>query len=244
LVLVFVVWLEHLHKRYRRGIEARHAERERIARDMHDTLLQDVQALLFRLQMWGEDRNIPELQRSEIAAVSLQTKSIVLKSRERILMIRRTDTQPADLVESLAAIGNESSPGTIPAFEVKTVGSPETLTIDAKEQLLDIAREAVRNAYQHAQATRVEVTVDYRKRSLIMRITDDGQGFDASVTEGRADSIHFGLIGMRERAKQLKAEFHIHSKAGSGTRIDVIVPARAAFRDAFQWTWHKTTGPA
>jgi signal transduction histidine kinase len=244
LALVFVVRLEHLHKRYRRGIEARHAERERIARDMHDTLLQGVQALLFRLQMWEEDRNIPALQRSEIAAVSLQTKSIILKSRERILMIRRTDAQPADLVESLAAIGNESPLGTTPAFEVKTVGSPETLTIDAKEQLLDIAREAVRNACQHARATRVEVTVDYRKRSLIMRITDDGQGFDASVTEGRTESIHFGLMGMRERAKQLKAEFHIQSKAGSGTRIDVIVPARAAFRDAFQRTWHKTTGPA
>jgi signal transduction histidine kinase len=171
--------------------------------------------------------------------VSLQTKSIILKSRERILMIRRTDAQPADLVESLAAIGNESSLGNAPAFEVKTVGNPETLTVDTKEQLLDIAREAVRNAYQHARAARVEVNVDYRKRSLIMRITDDGQGFDATVTEGRAESKHFGLMGMRERAKQLRAEFHIHSKAGSGTRIEVIVPARTAFRDAFGWTWQR-----
>ena len=239
LALVFVVWLEHLHKRYRRGVEARHAERERIARDMHDTLLQGVQALLFRLQMWEEDRNIPEPLHQEIAAVSLQTRSIILKSRERILMIRRTDAQPADLAESLGAIGNEASVGKAPAFEVKVAGDPKTLTVEAKEQLLDIAHEAVRNAYQHAGAARVEVNLEYRKRSLIMRIMDDGRGFDSTVAERPAESNHFGLMGMRERASQLGAEFRIHSTIDSGTRIEVIVPARAAFRDAFEWTWQR-----
>jgi signal transduction histidine kinase len=70
-----------------------------------------------------------------------------------------------------------------------------------------------------------------------MRITDDGQGFDAALADGRGESKHFGLMGMQERAKQLKATFRIHSKAGYGTRIEVVVPARAAFRDPFAWAW-------
>jgi signal transduction histidine kinase len=257
--LVFFMRLEQIQRRYRRDHEARHAERERIARDLHDTLLQGVQALLFRLQMWEDDREIPESRRVEIAAVSHQTKAMVVEGRERILMMRRTDTQPADLVESLTVIGNEafagraltaeaafgskapgpsvSSAGGAPAFEVKVTGDPRTLTADASEQLLDIAREAVRNTYKHAAASHIVVTLEYRRRSLAMRIADDGRGFDPARAEGERQSRHFGLTGMRERAKQLGARFHVQSDSHAGTRIEVIVPAWAAFQNVFRWPW-------
>jgi signal transduction histidine kinase/ligand-binding sensor domain-containing protein len=246
LSLIFFAWMQHLQSRYRRGVEARHAERERIARDMHDTLLQGFQALLFRLQLWEEDRSIPEPLRSEIAALSHQTKAIVLESRERILMMRRTDAQPADLSASLAAIGSEARADKSPVFEVTTTGEPRILTVEAKEQLVDIAREAVRNAYQHARAGRVEVSLEYRKRSLFMRITDDGRGFDSAAAESGIESKHFGLTGMRERAQQLGAEFRMRSAIGAGTQIEVAVPGRSAFRDAFDWTRqrHSNAPPA
>ena len=235
LALLFVVRLEQAQRRYRRGVEARHAERERIARDIHDTLLQGVQALLFRLQMWEEDSDIPACVRKEMAAVSRQAKSIVVEGRERILMMRRTDAQPADLAESLAVIGNEASVGKVAAFEVNMVGEAKTLTADAKEQLIDIAREAVRNAYQHARASRIQVNLEYRKRSLLMSIADDGHGLDPAVSQDGSKSSHFGVMGMRERARQLGAQFRIHSKCTAGTRVEVIVPARRAFRDVFRW---------
>jgi signal transduction histidine kinase/ligand-binding sensor domain-containing protein len=237
LALLFFVRLEQIHRRYRREVEARHAERERIARDLHDTLLQGVQALLFRLRMWEEDGEIPESRRVEIAAVSHQTTAMVLEGRERILMMRRTDAQPVDLVESLTVIGNEASAGKVPAFEVKVAGDPRTLTAHATEQLLDIAREAVRNAYKHAGANRIAVTLEYRKRALAMCIADDGRGFDPARAEGQPQSRHFGLTGMRERARQLGAQFRVQSDARTGTRIEVIVPAWSAFRDVFRWPW-------
>jgi signal transduction histidine kinase len=235
--LWFVVRSDQMKRRYRRGVEARHAERKRIARDIHDTLLQGVQALLFRLQIWEEDPNIPESLRREIAAVSHQTRSMVLEGRERILGMRSTDAQPVDLIESLALIGGNASVG--PTFEIKTVGEVRSLTGDAQEQLIDIAREGVRNAYQHAEASRISVNVEYHKHSLHVSIADDGHGFDRAVAEGRVESAHFGLMGMRERARQLGAQFHIRSKSTIGTRIDVIVPARAAYGGGFKWPWQR-----
>jgi signal transduction histidine kinase len=234
--LWFVVRTDQMKRRYRRGVEARHAERKRIARDIHDTLLQGVQALLFRLQIWEDDPNIPESLRREIAAVSHQTKSMVLEGRERILGMRSADTRPVDLIESLALIGGNAAVGET-AFEIKTVGEVRSLATDAQEQLIDIAREGVRNAYRHAEASRISVNVEYHKDSLHVSIADDGHGFDQAAAEGRVKSAHFGLMGMRERARQLGAQFHIRSKSTIGTRIEVIVPARAAYDDGFKWPW-------
>jgi signal transduction histidine kinase len=238
-VVLCVVRLEQTQRRCRRGLDERHAERERIARDVHDTLLQGVQALLFRLQMWEEDPGLPEPLRAELAAVASQTKSMVVEGRERILMLRRTDAQPVDLVESLAAVGNEASVGKCARFEVTIAGGTNSLTAAAKEQLIDIAREAVRNAYQHARAGYVSVSLEYRKRSLHMSIADDGRGIDPAVAAGCTRSRHFGLVGMRERAMQLGARFHIGPNGNIGTRVEVIVPARVAFQDAFTWPWQR-----
>jgi signal transduction histidine kinase len=242
LILVVALWFvvrsDQMRRRYRRGVEARHAERKRIARDIHDTLLQGVQALLFRLQIWEEDPNIPESLRREIAAVSHQTKSMVLEGRERILGMRSMDTQPVDLIESLALIAGNASVGGA-TFEIKTVGEVRSLTADAQEQLIDIAREGVRNACQHAEASCISVNVEYNKHSLHVSIADDGHGFDQALAEGRVKSAHFGLMGMRERARQLGAQFHIRSKSTIGTRIDVIVPARAAYGGDFKWPWQR-----
>jgi len=242
-ILVVALWCvvrsDQMKRQYRRGVEARHAERKRIARDIHDTLLQGVQALLFRLQIWEEDPNIPESLRREIAVVSNQTKSMVLEGRERILGMRSTDIQqPVDLIESLALIGGNASVGEA-TFEIKTVGEVRRLIADVQEQLIDIAREGVRNAYQHAEASRISVNVEYHNHSLHVSIADDGHGFDQAVAEGRVKSAHFGLMGMRERARQLGAQFHIRSKSTIGTRIEVIVPASAAYDGGFKWPWQR-----
>jgi signal transduction histidine kinase len=242
-VLMFL--LDRSQRRFRHSSEARHAERERIARDVHDTILQGAQALLFRLQMWEEDPTIPESLRREITGVVQQTRSMIVAGRERILMIRRADAQPADFRESLAAIGNEASAGKSATFEISLMGAEKELTADTQDQLIAIAREAVRNAYQHAGPTSIVVCVQYLRRALILSVADDGLGIDQSALEGRVHSGHFGLIGMRERAKQLGARLHIHSRPDKGTRIEVIVPAGSAFRDAFRWPWqrHGPTSP-
>jgi signal transduction histidine kinase/streptogramin lyase len=240
LLLLFRVRLEQIHRRYRRSVEARHSERERIARDVHDTLLQGAQAMLFRLQMWEADPAVPDPLRKEMGAVAKHAKSAVIEGRERIAMMRKADAQPEDLNESLAAMGCEAaSLGQGAAFDIKVTGEGKSLVVDVKQQLLDIAREAVRNAYQHAGAARIEVCLQYGRRSLLLSIADDGGGFDPASAEGKANPAHFGLMGMRERAKQLGARFRIQSRIGMGTRIEVVIPAAVAFRDAFKWPWER-----
>ena len=208
------------------------AERERIARDLHDTLLQGIQALLFRLQLWETDADISESHRAEIAALVTQARAIVVEGRDRIVMLRRTDAVPADLTEALAAIEKQGCAADGVQFEVSIEGERRSLTLEAHEQLVDIAREAVRNAYRHACPSRVTVRVEYRRGSLRMSVTDDGRGIDPAALERQCKARHFGMTGMRERAKQLGARFWVGANEGAGTRITVVVPARTAYRVA------------
>lgn len=237
--LAFRVRLEQVQRRYRHGMDERHAERERIARDLHDTLLQAVQALLFRLQLWEDDEDIPESHRAEISALVTQARAIVVAGRDRIVMLRRTDAEPGDLTEALAAIEGQGCAGDGICFQVSIEGKRRPLALEAHEQLVDIAREAVRNAYRHAHASYVAVKVEYRRGSLRMSVTDDGCGIDLVALAQRGKTRHFGLTGMRERAKQLGASFWVGADGGAGTRIIVVVPARTAYRDTFNWSWQR-----
>ncbi len=131
-----------VHKRYRLRLQERHAERERIARDIHDTLLQGIQALLFRLQIWELNPAIPESLRQEIAKVVTQAIAIIVAGRERILVLRRTEAKPAELRAALLQIASEESCSEPPAVSVCVKGVATALATDAFEQLIDIGREA------------------------------------------------------------------------------------------------------
>jgi signal transduction histidine kinase len=222
----------------RQSMDARHAERERIARDLHDTLLQGIQALLFRLQIWASDPAIPEERRSEIATVVTQAREIVMEGRDRILTLRKGDPEPRDLLESLRAIGVRESFGQVATFQIVARGKPRPLLAETCQQLIDIGREAIRNAHRHAGANSVAMTVDYRNRSLRLRIADDGRGIDPEILELGYRHGHFGLVGMRERAAQLGARFRIESNGRDGTRITVIVPSGIAFVGSWKWPWY------
>jgi signal transduction histidine kinase len=242
IAIAFRIRLGQAQRRFRHDMEERHAERERIARDLHDTLLQAVQALLFRLQLWEDDEEVPNSLREEIAALVTQARAIVVEGRDRILMLRRADAQPVDLREALAAIENQGHAAEGVSFEVSIEGERRSLTLEAHEQLIDIAREAVRNAYRHACPSRVVVTVEYRKGSLRMSVIDDGRGIGAAAREQRGNPGHFGLMGMRERAKQLGGSFWIGAHDGTGTRVTVVVPAQIAYQDSFDRPRQATSG--
>lgn len=229
----FKVRLNQAQRRLRHEMEATHHERERIARDLHDTLLQAVQALLFRLELWEDDEGLGAAHRAEISALVTQTRAIVIEGRDRILMLRRADPRPVDLVEDLCAIEYEACTSDRIRFEVCMEGKSRSLTLEAHEQLVDIAREAVRNAYRHAHPSRVAVTVEYGRSSLRMCVADDGIGLDPRALERQcAATVHFGLTGMRERAQQLGATFSVTPNGPAGTCVVVVVPARIAYRSA------------
>jgi len=241
LTLLLVLRLPQAKAQRRRDLDACQAERERIARDMHDSLLQGTQALLFRLQMWEEYPAIPPELRYEIARIVRQTRAVVVESRERILMTRRPPS--ADLPEALGAIGDETSAGRTATFNVSVAGEARSLSAEAKDQLLQIAREAVRNACRHAQASRIAVSLRYNRRSLLMCIVDDGRGIDPTVAQRRSAATHFGLTGMRERSAQLGGHLRIYSRPGMGMRVELRVPASMVYEDACGGFWqHKGRG--
>lgn len=247
-VLVGVLWVVRLRKAKRwdpLGPDISQAERERIARELHDTLLQGTQALLFRLQMWEDHPDMPSSLREEIAAVVLHTKAIVVESRQRIYQMR--EIPEVDLRQAIAVIAQESATGHGAAFNLAVTGRERPLRVETRDQVLHIAREAVRNAYQHSRCSQVEVGLHYGCLSLRLTIADDGRGMAPSATTGPRASSHFGMLGMRERAAQLHGQFELDSQPGRGTRVVVRIPARIAFQKGFYWPWpwyHRSSGVA
>jgi signal transduction histidine kinase len=231
--------LEPIQERCRRRLQERRAERERIARELHDTLLQGIQSLLFRLQNWETDPGLPLGYRDEVAAVVDEARAIVVEGRDRILMLRGTGAEPADLVEALGAIGTRESAAHGPQFSISVVGESRPLRAATHEQLVAIGSEAIRNSFQHARARRVDVCVEYRNQSLLLQIWDDGAGIELSTLYRAPSSGHFGLTGMRERAEQLGGRIRILRNDPRGTHVEVIVPAHDAFEDAPKRSWSR-----
>ena len=220
------VWAKVL---LRQRLAARNAERERIARELHDTLLQSIQALLFRLAVWAGDPTIPAERRKEIATVVAQARAIVMEGRDRLLSLRGPDTECQDLLGALTELAGAQSNDQATRCVIFTSGEPRPVLVEACRELVDIAREALRNAQQHAGAGLVTLTVEYGHTRLRLRIVDDGRGIDPAVLRAGGRRGHFGLLGMRERAAQLGARFSIERDGTSGTRVTVVAPASVVF---------------
>jgi signal transduction histidine kinase len=156
-----------------------------------------------------------------------------MEGRDRIMTLRQGNSESKDLLESLRAIGLTESFGQAAIFRIEARGQQRPLLAEACQQLVDIGREAIRNVHRHAGAKSVAMMVDYRNRSLRLRIADDGRGIDPEVLRAGYRYGHFGLIGMRERAAQLGARFRIDSNHLDGTRITVTVPGGVAFVDSW-----------
>lgn len=231
-LIALVSWLGSLRlrraqERIRQRMEARSAERERIARDLHDTLLQGIQALWFRLQTWASDPAIPERQQREIETVAAQTHSIMAAGREKILELRQTSPRASELAETLIAFASAYANGG-PKLEVDIQGRLRPLTVDAYEQLSSIGCEALRNAYQHSGAAIIALSLRYARRALTMTVSDAGCGF-ASIAE--KEPGHYGLVGMRERADLIGAELSVDSAPGRGTTVKVVVSRERVYDD-------------
>ena len=226
--------LSQLKVRIRERLELRHAERERIARELHDTLLQGIQAILFRLQAWGKQSAIPLEHRNEISTVATQARAIVVEGRDRILDLRRTIIAQADLVEALQAVAGTEGAGSDAVFSISVMGEEQALIPEAYEQVLEITREGIRNAYRHAAASNISVTIEYQSAWLRIVIIDDGRGIDDSMLK---QAGHFGMIGMRERAAQLRATFIVGKGAKRGVVLTLSVPAEIVYVEAHRAPW-------
>jgi signal transduction histidine kinase len=236
-VLVIILRTEQIKARIRQHVAARTYERERIARDLHDTLLQGVQSLLLRTNIWANDRALPGELRAEIREVSEQAREIVVEARDRIVVLRNGDCKDSDLIATLQRMANTRPADDSPSVEIVTRGTPHPLTDDAYQQLVDIAREAVRNAIQHAKCRRVRVTVEYNPNSIVLTVADDGCGFAPTLSESDQTAGHYGILGMQERAQQLGATLGLGPNGTTGAKVSVHVSAAIAFADVARTGW-------
>ncbi len=228
------LWLFYLYRlkvataqiQYRLG--ARMEERERIARELHDTLLQGFQGLMLRFQ--AVMKTLPENESAhQMMEKALDRADEVLsEGRERVRELRAEDMTGDDLPNYLIRWGEELAQDHATLFSLSTVGEPAPLDPTVCGESYRIGREAVSNAFQHSGASRIEVEVTYADASVRLTVRDDGSGMDQKTLDsGRTG--HWGLIGMRERAQKIGAKLSIWSHPGAGTEMELWIPASVAY---------------
>jgi signal transduction histidine kinase len=227
--VIFERRIRHLKKHIVNGAEQRRAERERIARDLHDTLLQGIHALVFRLQVWETDAAIPAERRAEIALATCQARSLMVEGRDRIAMLRRREIGHRDLLAALRVVAEIESRVFDAAFEIVTAGPERQLTPEGFEQLLDITKEAIINAFRHARASRILVRINYQPAGLRVEIEDDGIGTTYCPEQRPEMTAHFGVTGMRERASEMGGLVELGGRTDRGTRVTVSLPSASIY---------------
>jgi signal transduction histidine kinase len=222
--------IRQLSRRFGVSLEARVDERMRIARELHDTLLQTFQGLVLRLQtahqLW------PSSDGRRILAEGIdQAADAVTEGRDAVQGLRASASENSDLAEAVRALALAlASDRVLPSamIGVEVQGRPRNLHPVVRDDVVRIVGEALRNALRHAQPRQVEVEIRYGERALEVRVRDDGKGMDTAVVrQGREG--HFGLHGMRERAKLIGASLTFWSRLDAGTAVELTVPAARAY---------------
>lgn len=214
--------------------QVRTAERERIARELHDTLLQGLQGLMLRFQAVSNRLSSSDPIRSEIDTSLDRAEAVLAEGRSRVRDLRN-DAASGDLATALIdALGDLDTlnENTRPGVDVLIEGPPRGTTPLVNEEILRIADEAVRNALLHADADQVIVTLRFGQRSLELSVCDDGRGLPADVQQAGERAGHFGLRGMRERAERIGGRMIVATRSGGGTDLRVSVPARSSYADS------------
>ena len=225
--------VRQLRREFNTAIEARVSERTRIARELHDTLLQSLQALLFQYQAARNLFAAGSERAMQVLDASLdRTEQAIAESRDAIRDIRSDIVAQNALPELLTRAGSELAQSQadqdVPTFGLTVEGERRTLTPIIREETYRIALELLRNAFRHAKAHRIETEIRYDDDTLRLRIRDDGKGMDLKLLQGDGRG-HWGLRGVRERAQRIGAKLDVWSEAGAGAEFQLTVPGGIAY---------------
>ncbi|NYF52898.1 sensor histidine kinase [Tunturiibacter gelidoferens] len=210
------------------------SERTRIARELHDTLLQSFQGLILHFQTARDliPRDPSEAEKSLDSALESADQAMV-EGRNAIYDIRSSTLVDDDLAHMITTLGRElganSEDGTGPRFSVVEEGTAKPLDPIFRDDVYHIVREALRNSFKHSEAQKIEAEITYGKRLLRVRIRDDGKGIDRKVLEEGERAGHWGLPGMRERAKRISGQLAVWSEAGVGTEVELNLPGSLVY---------------
>src|ERR1700677_2359089 len=231
---IYRLRIQQLQHQFAIGLEARVNERTRIARDLHDTLLQSFHGLMLRFQAATNllpERPVEAKQRFESAID--QAAQAVTEGRDAVQGLRSSTVETNDLAMAISALGEElAADGTIAdsaLFRMAVEGTPRNLHPILRDEVYRIAGETLRNAFRHAQARQIEVEIHYDAQQFRLRVRDDGKGIDPEILGEDSRPGHFGLHGMRERAKLVGGQLDVWSELDSGTEVELSIPASRAY---------------
>ena len=238
-----LLWLAHTlrlrsitwHIQGRLG--ARIEERERIARELHDTLLQSFQGAVFQFQAARRLllRNTDNAMIVVDEAIEAAEQGIT-EGRAAIHDLRPEDAAQRDLPQLLRATATELVRAhqwdrNVPNFRLIVEGRRRELALMFQTELYRISREVIRNAFAHAQASHIEVEVRYDRNQLQIRIRDDGKGIKSELIKSAGRAGHWGIAGMRERAERIGAHLEFWSEEGAGTEVQLTLAAAVAYQE-------------
>ena len=229
--LLYGMRMRRVRRQVRGRLEERLIERERIARDLHDTLLQGIQGLILRFQV-ASDR-IPRGEPAhDLMERALERADEVLEeSRSRVKELRIPLGGEGDLSEALADSAQPLSAAHSVPYSITVTGTQCPLHPIVREETYLIASEAISNAYRHAKASKIEIQLTYGEGSFLLSVRDDGQGVDDGVLSAGGKPEHWGLLGMRERARRIRGQLTIRSDPRTGTDVQLRLPAEMAYQE-------------
>jgi signal transduction histidine kinase len=233
--------LRQLRHEFAITLEARVGERTRVARDLHDTLLQSAHGLLLRFQTVSQllpDRPMEAKEKLDNAID--QTADFITEARDEVQGLRDSTVQNNDLALAISTLGQElgtDSANHPPAFRVALEGEARNLHPILRDEIYKIAAETLRNAFRHSKARQIEVEIRYDNEQFRLRVRDDGKGVDPAILSSHGSEGHYGLPGMQERATLIGGKLVVWSEVDAGTEVELRVPASTAYATAQRRSW-------
>lgn len=232
-LILLAFWISRIYTRrekiaFRTRLEERFQERERIARELHDTLLQSVQGMMLSFQAVADTLPKDSRARHSMERALDRAEQVIAEGRDRITGLRGQMAPVEDLAAAFQTLQLEAGSSSA-VYRVSNIGQPELLRSAVRDAFYQVGREAVLNALRHAQATQISVTFTYTPHRFEMLVVDDGDGIDPVYQRMRGRPEHGGLRGIYERAERIDATLSISSNVGKGTRISLSLPGSVAY---------------
>ena len=199
------------------------AERARLSREIHDTLLQSFVGVALQVDALADELTPSSGIRRQLLRMRRQIEMHIHDARQSIWELRSARLEERDLFSALRQFGKQTVPATSARFTARVIGTPQPLSPKVQTQLLRIGREALGNAIRHSAATQISLELAFTADAVVLRVSDNGHGFDAGLHDSAA---HYGLTTMRERAAELGGELRLTTARGRGTTVEAVVPAR------------------
>jgi signal transduction histidine kinase len=205
------------------------AERERIARELHDTFLQGLYAVLLRFHTISEQVTDNAPVQKMMADALNRADAVLVQGRESLRDLRGDPSSMTSVAEELECFAQECRLDSEAQFSLVTTGQPRAFHPVIRDEIIQIGKEAVLNSFRHSDAATIHVELCYERTFFSLSVADDGRGIDPQILSIGGKTGHWGMLGMRERCRKIGAQFTISSPSRRGTEVKLRVPSKLAY---------------